>query len=247
MRFEVDIQKRLRSGPEEFLLRAAFESTDSALVMFGPSGSGKTLTLKAIAGILTPDEGCIRIDGKPVFDSAAGINVPARRRNVGYVFQDYALFPHLTVRGNIGFGLKPLFGRLSAAHKERVNELMRVFGLDRVAGQKPATLSGGQQQRTALARALATSPRALLLDEPLSALDQPLRVRMREELSRILHAFDIPMAMVTHDSDEAQAFADCVVVYRNGSVTGTHSAGAMAREGRSLSEAIRAEVALAYE
>ena len=247
MRFEVDIQKRMRCGKDEFLLDAAFETTDRALVLFGPSGSGKTLTLQAIAGILTPDEGCIKLDGNVVFDSAKGINIPARRRNVGYVFQDYALFPHLTVRDNIGFGLKPLLGRLNGAGRARVRELMDVFGLTRVAGQKPSTLSGGQQQRTALARALATAPEALLLDEPLSALDQPLRIRMREELSRILRTFDIPIIMVTHDSDEAQSFAESVVVYRNGSVTGMHSAHDMAENGDSLSEAIRAEVALAYE
>ncbi|BDQ34489.1 ABC transporter ATP-binding protein [Pseudodesulfovibrio portus] len=247
MRFEVDIQKRMRCGKEEFLLCAAFETSDSALVLFGPSGSGKTLTLQAVAGILTPDSGCIRLDGRAVFDSAKGINVPARKRNVGYVFQDYALFPHLSVRDNIGFGLKPLLGRLTGADHARVAELMDVFGLTGVAGQKPSTLSGGQQQRTALARALATSPQALLLDEPLSALDQPLRIRMREELSRILRTFDIPMVMVTHDSDEAQAFAESVVVYRNGSVTGMHSAREMERNGHSLSEAIQAEVALAYE
>lgn len=247
MRFEVDIIKRMRCGKEEFLLRSAFECADRALVLFGPSGSGKTLTLQAIAGMLTPDEGCIKVNGHVVFDSAKGVDVPARKRRVGYVFQDYALFPHLTVRENIGFGLRRLFGRLTEADHGRVRELMRVFGLERVAGQKPSTLSGGQQQRTALARALAPSPDALLLDEPFSALDQPLRLRMREELSSILSNFDIPMIMVTHDSDEVEAFAEAVVVYRNGSVAGMHSARDAVERGGSLSEAVRAEVALAYE
>lgn len=247
MRFELDITKRMRSGKDEFLLRSSFKAADRALVLFGPSGSGKTLTLQAIAGMLTPDEGYIRLNGNVVFDSRAGINIPARKRNVGYVFQDYALFPHLTVRENIAFGLKPLCGRLAKTDTRRVRDLLGVFGLDKVAAQKPSTLSGGQQQRTALARALATSPETLLLDEPFSALDQPLRLRMREELSRILGDFDLPTIMVTHDSDEVEAFAEAVVVYRNGSVVGMHSARDMAENGDSLSEAIRAEAALAYE
>ncbi|MBG0790147.1 MAG: ATP-binding cassette domain-containing protein [Desulfovibrionaceae bacterium] len=247
MRFELDIQKRMRSGKEEFLLRSAFSSSDRALVLFGPSGSGKTLTLQAMAGMLTPDEGVIRINGREVFDSGKGVNVPARQRRVGYLFQDYALFPHLTVEQNIGFGLKPLFGRLNGRGRRRVRELMAVFGLEKLADQKPSTLSGGQQQRAALARALAPEPEALLLDEPFSALDQPLRLRMREELSGILKHFDIPTVMVTHDSDEAESFAETVVVYRDGSVAGMHSTRDAARRGESLSEAIRAEVALAYE
>lgn len=247
MQFELDITKRMRSGGEEFLLRSQFSTTDRALVLFGPSGSGKTLTLQSIAGLLTPDEGYIRVNGDVVFDSKAGINVPTRRRKVGYVFQDYALFPHLTVRENISFGLKPLFGRLRKRDHQRVSELINVFGLERVAGQKPSALSGGQQQRTALARALATSPKLLLLDEPFSALDQPLRLRMRNELSHVLESFNIPMIMVTHDSDEVESFAQAVVVYRNGCVTGVHSAQGIAEAGQSLTETIRAEVAMAYE
>ncbi len=247
MQFSLDITKRMRSGKNAFLLRSTFSTTDGALVLFGPSGSGKTLTLKAVAGMLTPDEGYIKVNGDVLFDARAGINVPTRRRNVGYVFQDYALFPHLTVRENIAFGLKPLFGRLGRKDRRRVRELMEIFGVDAVAGQKPGTLSGGQKQRTALARALAPSPKLLLLDEPFSALDQPLRLRMRTELSRILESFEIPMIMVTHDSDEVESFAEAVVVYRNGNVVGVHSAGDIAASGHSLSDTIRAEVALAYQ
>jgi len=247
MKFEIDITKRLRSGAEEFVLHSRFSTEDSALVLFGPSGSGKTLTLQAIAGLLRPDRGCIKVNGEVVFDSEAGIDLPTRGRSLGYVFQDYALFPHLTVRENVGFGLRPLFGRLSGTQRRRVEDLIDVFGLEKVAGQKPGALSGGQQQRTALARAMATSPRVLLLDEPFSALDQPLRLRMRSELARVLEAFDTPMIMVTHDSDEVESFAEAVVVYCNGSVTAVHTARDMARTAQNLGECVRRQVALAYE
>ncbi|MEF2230103.1 MAG: ATP-binding cassette domain-containing protein [Pseudodesulfovibrio sp.] len=247
MQFDLDITKRLRSGGDEFLLRSRFSTTDRALVLFGPSGSGKTLTLRAIAGMLRPDEGHIRCNGDVLFDSATGVNVPTRNRHVGYVFQDYALFPHLTVRENIGFGLKPLFGRVSREDRERVEDLIGVFGLSAVAMQKPGALSGGQQQRTALARALATSPKLLLLDEPFSALDQPLRIRMREELSRSLENFNIPLIMVTHDSEEAESFAQSIVVYRNGQVEDVHSTIEVARSGLSLTEVLRRQVERAYD
>lgn len=246
MTFELDITKRLRCGSDEFSLHARFSTEDRALVLFGPSGSGKTLTLQAIAGMLTPDEGSIRINGTVVFDAHRKINIPTRRRRVGYVFQNYALFPHLSVRENVGFGLKPLFGNLSNKDRHHVDDLINAFGLDSVASQKPTALSGGQQQRAALARALATSPDLLLLDEPFSALDQPLRVRMRDELSRTLKQFEIPLIMVTHDSDEAKSFAQSVVVYRNGQVDSIHSAVEMARSGNDLGDILRQQVAEAY-
>ena len=246
MQFELDITKRLKSGGDTFTLSAQFATSDSALVLFGPSGSGKTLTLKAIAGLLQPDEGYIRINGRTVFDSSAGIDIPTRHRHVGYVFQDYALFPHLTVRDNIAFGLKQLFRILPLEQGDRVDELMHAFGLTKLANQKPRELSGGQQQRTALARALATSPSLLLLDEPFSALDQPLRIRMRDELARTLEHFGIPMIMVTHDSDEAESFAQSVVVYRNGLVDAVHSAQNFDGTEVSLGEALRQQVAEAY-
>ncbi|QJT09581.1 ABC transporter ATP-binding protein [Oceanidesulfovibrio marinus] len=247
MQFELDITKHMRSGGDEFVLRSHFTTTDRALVLFGPSGSGKTLTLKAVAGLLTPDEGYIRVNGDVLYDSSAGVNTPTRRRRVGYVFQDYALFPHHTVRENVAFGLKPFFGKVNREEARSVDELIELFGLSRVAHLKPGFISGGQQQRTALARTLATKPRILLLDEPFSALDQPLRLRMRTELAKILENFDIPMIMVTHDSDEVESFAEAVVVYRDGNVVGIHSAEAVAQSGRSLGETIREEVALAYQ
>lgn len=243
MQFELDITKQLRNRGGEFVLRTRFATDDRALVLFGPSGSGKTLTLRAIAGMLTPDRGHIRINGETLFDSAAGVNVPTRKRSVGYVFQDYALFPHLTVRENVGFGLKPLLGRIRPQHGARVEELLEMFGLLNVAEQRPAALSGGQQQRAALARALAPSPRLLLLDEPFSALDQPLRLRMRDELAHILETVDTPVILVTHDSDEAAAFAQSVAVYRDGAVQDMHCTRHLAESGCAVARTLREQVA----
>ncbi|WP_394699686.1 ABC transporter ATP-binding protein [uncultured Pseudodesulfovibrio sp.] len=220
---------------------------DRAVVLFGPSGSGKTLTLRSIAGMLTPDQGYIKVNGDVVFDSSANVNVPTRRRKVGYVFQDYALFPHLTVIENISFGLKPLIGRLMPKDVHRVEELIDVFGLGKVAGQKPISLSGGQQQRTALARALAPSPKLLLLDEPFSALDQPLRIRMRNELAKVLEKFGIPTIMVTHDADDVESFAETIVVYCNGNVANVLSVNDIAESGQGLTETLQGQVAQAYE
>ncbi len=250
MQFEIDITMRMNSGSrggDNFLLRSRFATTDRALVLFGPSGSGKTLSLKAIAGLLTPDDGHIRVNGKTIFDARQGVNIPTRERRVGYVFQNYALFPHLTVRENVGFGLRGLFGRLSSVAERRVRELVHIFGLDRVADLRPGALSGGQQQRAALARALAPEPELLLLDEPFSALDQPLRLRMRTELARTLERFAIPMIMVTHDSDEMASFAEAVVVYRDGAVVGVHSTGGQPEHRASVTRMVQQEVALAYD
>jgi len=246
MQFDVDITMRMQSGGESFLLRSRFTALNRALVLFGPSGSGKTLTLKAIAGLLQPDSGHIRVNGQALYDSASGVNLPTRRRRVGYVFQNYALFPHLTVEENISFGLRSLFGSMNSQDARRVRELIQVFGLRGVADLKPAALSGGQQQRTALARALAPEPDLLLLDETFSALDQPLRLRMRSELARTLEQFAVPMIMVTHDSDEMESFAEAVVVYRNGAVVGVHPATAITG-GNTLTQIIQREVALAYD
>jgi molybdate transport system ATP-binding protein len=247
MQFELDIVKRMRGAGEEFTLRSRFATTDNALVLFGPSGSGKTLTLQAIAGLLTPDQGRIAVNGDVLYDSRAGINLPTRRRGLGYLFQDYALFPHRTVWDNVAFGLTPLFGRASRRDARRVDELLDLFGLSALARQRPAALSGGQKQRTALARALATRPRMLLLDEPFSALDQPLRLRMRSELAKILEKFNIPMIMVTHDTDEMESFAESVVVYRQGCVVGLHTSADMAQPGTNACRAIHDQMALAYE
>ncbi len=216
MTIEINITKRLQGNEGAFTLRARFTAVDRAVVLFGPSGSGKTLTLQTVAGLLTPDAGVIRFDGEVLFDAAARVNRPARHRGIGYVFQDYALFPHCTVWDNVAFGLKSLWGRMGRVQVRRVEALLDRFGLRHLARQRPAALSGGQKQRTALARALAPAPRLLLLDEPFSALDPPLRARMRTELVSALETFSTPMIMVTHDAEDIAALAETLVTCRNG-------------------------------
>jgi len=219
MSFEVRIRKRVEGGGRRFELSVAFATDARRTVVHGPSGAGKSLTLQAIAGLLKPDEGTIRIDGKPVFDSASRIDVPARQRGLGYLFQDYALFPQLTVRQNIAFALKR--GWLNPSRHdggEAVDRWIQAFELERVAQQRPHQLSGGQRQRTALARALVNEPRALLLDEPFSALDPELRGRMRTELDMLLERVGIPMLMISHDPEDVARFGDRRILLRDGTV-----------------------------
>ena len=167
-------------------------------VLFGPSGSGKTTLLRMLAGLERPDAGSIVLREICWFDSARGIHLSPQERRVGFLFQDYALFPHLTVAENVGY----------AARRETVHKLLATFGLTELAASKPRALSGGEQQRVALARALAAEPALLLLDEPLSALDAPTRARMRYELRRMLLTSDVPSIVVTHDRMEAVALGD---------------------------------------
>ncbi len=229
MRITVDIQKAFASSARDFHLDASFAVSGNRVVLFGSSGSGKTLTLRAIAGLMRPDSGSISLDGKVLLDTAGGIFLPPRERNIGYVFQDYALFPHLTVRQNVAFGLTPLFGRLSREAGERVTGIMDLFGIAALAEARPSRISGGQRQRVALARALVGEPEALLLDEPFSALDIPLRQRVRQELAGILSRLDIPLVMVTHDPADVAFFGGDVVTYAEGRVREILPAEAMRR------------------
>jgi molybdate transport system ATP-binding protein len=209
MSFSVDIRKTVHSERRSFELRVQFRTRAKRSVIYGPSGAGKSLTLQAIAGLLTPDSGLITFDGDILFDAATGIDMPARLRGFGYLFQDYALFPKLNVRQNIAFALQAGIRNPPAqASGEVVARWLRAFELDEVASQRPAELSGGQRQRTALARALVHSPRALLLDEPFSALDPALRHRMRNELDGLLRQIDIPVLMITHDPEDLEWFGD---------------------------------------
>ncbi len=219
MNVRVDMEARLRNAGRSFHLRAAFETSGSAVVLFGPSGSGKTLTLKAMAGLMHPDAGRIEVAGSVLFDSRAGVDVSPRARNLGFVFQDYALFPHMSVEANVGFGLNPGWpGGLGADQRAEVRAMLEAFGIGHLAQERPARLSGGQRQRVALARAIMSRPGALLLDEPFSALDPLLRVRMRRELAATLARFAIPMVLITHDPDDVAAFASTLVVYHGGRV-----------------------------
>ncbi|MDB6002762.1 MAG: transporter ATP-binding protein, partial [Rhizobacter sp.] len=199
-------------------------SQASRLVLFGPSGAGKSLTLKAIAGLLRLDEGCIRVDGEPLVDTAIGVDLPPEQRRFGYLFQEYALFPHLTVRQNVAFGLQKGWRnpKRDVAH-EAVERWLRALELQALVDRFPDELSGGQRQRTALARALVSQPRALLLDEPFAALDAPLRQRLRTELAELQMSFGLPMLLITHDEADVEAFADEVVQIEAGRVAGSQS------------------------
>jgi len=220
MSFDVDIRKTMRSERRSFELRVRFSTQARRSVIYGPSGAGKSLTLQAIAGLITPDEGRVAFAGETLFDHAAGIDVPARQRGFGYLFQDYALFPKLNVRQNVAFGMQAGLRNPSAqVGGDAVERWLRAFELVDVAQQRPHELSGGQRQRTALARALVHSPRALLLDEPFSALDPELRERMRAELDGLLQRIDIPVLMITHDPDDLAWFGDAALYLRDGAIT----------------------------
>ena len=219
MNWDVDFHKRLQHGESRFDLQVRFRSEVSRLVLFGPSGAGKSLTLKVMAGILRPDGGRVQIAGQTLFDSASGVNRSAQQRRLAYVFQDYALFPHLTLQQNIAFALRtgwvnPPRGPGDAS----VQRWIETFQLQPVAGHYPHQISGGQRQRTALARALVNDPCALLLDEPFAALDRGLRQQLREELSELQARLRIPMLVITHDDDDVAFLAEHVVQLRGGRV-----------------------------
>jgi len=219
MRLEVDIRKTLQSGDRRFELEAVFSSQDDLTVIFGASGSGKSLTIQAIAGLVTPEQGRITVGGETLFDGSQGLNLPARKRGVGYLFQDYALFPHLTVRDNIGYPLKKSWPfHLLPDDRREVAEIMASFEITHLAESYPVELSGGQKQRVALARALIKKPSILLLDEPFSALDSMLRHRMRMELLEIRQRFAVPLVVITHDPADVEVFADTLVIFANGRV-----------------------------
>jgi putative spermidine/putrescine transport system ATP-binding protein len=181
------------------------------LTMLGPSGSGKSTTLRIIAGYLRPDQGDVCIEGRSI------VNTPPQKRNIGMVFQDYALFPHMSVAANVAFPLK--CRRVSTAEsKSRVGRMLEIVGLDGKSDRLPAQLSGGQQQRVALARALVFEPQLLLLDEPMGALDKKLRQSMQFEIMRIVRALGATVVSVTHDQEEALVMSDRIAIFNNGRI-----------------------------
>ena len=212
MSIYVDIEKSLGS----FQLKVQFEAGNETLALLGASGSGKSMTLKCIAGIEKPDRGRIVVDGVVLFDSEKHINLPPQRRHTGLMFQNYALFPNMTVLQNIraGANREPDKGKREAV----VNAVMDSFGLTPLANHLPAQLSGGQQQRTALARILVSSPRILLLDEPFSALDNHLRFRLEQEARKIIGEFGKTVVLVSHDRDEVFRLADSIAIVDDGKI-----------------------------
>jgi molybdate transport system ATP-binding protein len=187
----------------------------SITVLFGPSGSGKSTILRCLAGLEHPDSGTIIYANEVWFDRSKSVFMKPQRRNIGYLAQDYALFPHLNVEHNIGYGLRMLAATERAA---RVSEAMRLLDLAGMEKRLPRELSGGQQQRVALARAVVRRPRLLMLDEPLSALDLPTRLRVREELRRLIIHLKIPTLVVTHDHLEALSLGDDLVIVDKGAI-----------------------------
>ncbi len=217
MSLTLRLQARVSSGPRTFRLDIDWQTSAQRIVIHGPSGAGKSLTLQALAGLLRPSAGRLAIGDTVLFDHTAGIDLPARQRQLGYVFQDYALFPHLDVRQNVAFGLQPgLRNPLRGARDPRVEHWLDALGLRLVAAQAPHTLSGGQRQRTALARALVSSPRALLLDEPFSALDPALRSRMRDELEQLLDQLRLPLVLISHDAEDLARFGEATLALAEG-------------------------------
>jgi molybdate transport system ATP-binding protein len=201
-------EKRFAGGPTIAAELAAPADRFSITVLFGPSGCGKTTILRCLAGLERPDSGTIAMASDVWFDAAKRISLTPQQRDVGFLFQEYALFPHLTVAGNVGYALR----KLAAAQRTRlVDEMLARFDLTGLGQRYPRQISGGQQQRVALARALVRRPQLLLLDEPLSALDGPLREQMRQEMRQWLAAFAIPVVLVTHERLEATSLADQIV------------------------------------
>ena len=210
MALEVDIEKRVGS----FRLQAAFTCGKELLGILGASGSGKSMTLKCIAGIEKPDRGRISLDGRVLFDSEKKINLLPQQRRVGYLFQHYALFPGMTVQQNILCGLHAEKDRQK--REEKANRMMEMLQIREIAGLRPDALSGGQAQRTALGRILVNEPELLMLDEPFSALDTYLRLKLQAELKDLLSGYDRGILLVTHDRDEAYRMCDRLGVMEAG-------------------------------
>lgn len=219
MTWDVRLRKRLRQGGSQFELDVDFRTAAQRVVIFGPSGAGKTQTLRMIAGLGTPEEARVVVAGQVLCDTAQGKVATPQERRLAYVFQEYALFPHLTVVQNVAFALRRGWTNPNkAVRDERVDRWISSFHLESVAGHYPHQISGGQRQRTALARALVTDPRALLLDEPFAALDKGLRERLRNELKALQIELQLPMLLITHDDDDVNCLAEQVICIDGGKV-----------------------------
>ncbi len=214
MHLAVKIKKQLGN----FCLQTDFTcEEDCVLGILGASGCGKSMTLKCIAGIEKPDSGHIELDGVVLFDSEKKINLPPQKRHVGYLFQNYALFPNMTVRQNILCGLR-VSKSVQADREKKLKDVMNLLGLNGLERHLPHQLSGGQQQRTALARILISNPKLLMLDEPFSALDSHLREKLQIEMKHLLSSYQGTTLMVTHSRDEAYRLCDRIALMNSGSI-----------------------------
>jgi len=206
----IDIHKQIHTADGEIDLSVKTDIPSGELVaLFGPSGAGKTTLLRILSGLTVPDQGKIECGGRVWFDSGRKINVPPQQRNIGYMFQDYALFPNMTVLENILFAQR-------AKDVKAADDLLSVFGLNEFRMRKPGKLSGGQKQRVALARALACEPQLLLLDEPLSSVDAQMRMALQDEISRVHRHLETTILMVSHDLEEVFRLASLVIQIENG-------------------------------
>jgi len=212
----VKLQVEISAHVSGFDLDVAFESASGGITaLFGPSGAGKTLTLRHVAGLDRAVAGRIALGDRVLFDGGQGIHVPARARRIGLLFQEYALFPHLSVHGNVAYGLH---GRSTHDRESRVAEVLGLVGLTGYGDRSPRSLSGGERQRVALARALAPEPELLLLDEPFAALDFRVRAELREALRDIQVRTGVPMVLVTHGLEDVRALSDTLVLLDRGRV-----------------------------
>lgn len=219
-KLDIDLEMRVGRGQGQFVVEARFATHAPVTVLFGPSGAGKTLTLRAIAGLLRPEKGHVRLGETLLFDAARGVNMPAEERRMGYVPQDQALFPHLNVLENVVFGL-PREERKKPG--DEVLACLDELGLSRLQ-QRPVTrLSGGEKQRVALCRALVARPRMLLLDEPFSALDRAARQDLGGKLKDVLEKHGVAAVLVTHDAEEAASLGDTFVRFERGKGISTQS------------------------
>ena len=212
MSLYVDISKKLG----DFILDAKFETNGGVLGLLGVSGCGKSVTLRCIAGIIKPDKGRIVLDGVILFDSEKRINLPPQKRKIGYLFQNYALFPNMNIRQNILCGLHGVDD--NAQKKRAVNDVVGMMQLEGLEKHKPHELSGGQQQRAALARILVGNPNLLMLDEPFSALDSHLRGQLQIQMRKLLEQLGKTTLLVTHDRDEAYLLCDRIALINGGSI-----------------------------